>query len=28
MIQRYNKREWETNVDFFLMRAFWDPQVR
>lgn len=28
MLQKYNKIEWNQNVDAFLLRAFWDPQMR
>jgi hypothetical protein len=28
MIHQYNKVEWTTNRDFFLMRAFFDPNMR
>ena len=28
MLQRYNKIEWQLHADFFLMRAFWDAQIR
>ena len=28
MLQRYNKIEWQLHADFFLMRTFWDAQIR
>ena len=28
MLQRYNKMDWKFTADFFLMRAFWDPEMR
>jgi hypothetical protein len=28
MLQKYNKIEWNTNKDAFLLRAFWDPKMR
>lgn len=28
MLQRYNMNDWQFNVDFFILRAFWDPQLR
>ena len=28
MLQRYNKMDWKFKADFFLMRAFWDPEMR
>ena len=28
MLQRYNKIDSKFNVDYFMMRAFWDPEMR
>jgi len=28
MLQRYNKIDWKFQADYFLMRAFWDPEMR
>ena len=28
LLQRYNKMDWKFNQDYFLMRAFWDPEMR
>jgi len=28
MLYRYNKMDWKFKADFFLMKAFWDPEMR
>lgn len=28
LLQKYNKLEWQQTTDAFLLRAFWDPQMR